>query len=72
MSKPFSLNGIRGRLLLLLLIVLIPVLLIEAFTFYRSFESRKSEEFQANLEVARGAAKSFDTFIQDLVHIVEG
>ena len=68
MSKTFSLNGIRGRLLLLLLIVLIPVLLIEAFTFYRRFESRKFEEFRANLEVARGAAKSFDTFIQDLVH----
>ena len=66
--KTLSLNGIRGRLLLLLLIVLIPVLLIEAFTFYRRFESRKFEEFRANLEVARGAAKSFDTFIQDLVH----
>ncbi len=62
----FPLWGIRGRLILLLLVVLIPVLLIETFIYYRTFETRKSEEFRANLEVARAVAKNFDTFVQDM------
>jgi PAS domain S-box-containing protein len=67
MQKFFPLKGIRGKLLLLLLIVLLPALLIEAFVFYRWFEARKSEELQANLEVARAAARSFDAFLQGLI-----
>ncbi len=62
----FPLRGIRGRLILLLLIVLIPILLIETFVYYRTFEARKSEELRANLEVARAVAKNFDTFVQDI------
>ena len=68
MPKTFPLGGIRGRLILFLLIVLVPVLFIEAFLYYRTFETRKSEELLANLEVARAVAKSFDTFVQDIVH----
>jgi PAS domain S-box-containing protein len=68
MPKTFPLRGIRGRLLLLLLIVLVPVLLIEAFIYHKRFETRKSEELQANLELARAVAKNFDTFVLDIVH----
>jgi PAS domain S-box-containing protein len=68
MSKKFPLRGIRGRLLLLLLIVLVPVLFIEVFIYYQRFETRKSEELQANLEMARAVAKNFDTFVLDIVH----
>ncbi len=68
MPKTFPLKGIRGRLLLLFLIVLVSVLLVEAFIYYRRFETRKSEELQSNLEVARAVAKNFDTFVQDIVH----
>jgi PAS domain S-box-containing protein len=67
MSRTFPLKSIRGRLVLLLLIVLIPVVLIEVFLYYRRFETRKAEELQANLEMARAIAKSFETFVQDLV-----
>jgi PAS domain S-box-containing protein len=68
MQKLFSLKGIRGKLLLLLLIVLLPALLIEAFVFYRWFEARKSVELQANLEVARAVGRTFDAFLQGLIH----
>jgi len=57
MTKNFALRGIRSRLFLLLLIVLVSVLLVEAFIYYRRFETRKSEELQANLEVARFVAE---------------
>ncbi len=68
MLKAFSFRGIRGKLLLLLLVVLLPILLIEAFVYYQRFETRKSEELRANLELARAVAKNFDIFVQDLVH----
>jgi PAS domain S-box-containing protein len=68
MTKNLSLNGIRGRLFLLLLIVLVSVLLVEVFVYYRRFETQKSEELQANLEMARALAKNFETFILDIVH----
>lgn len=68
MPKTFLLNGIRGRLFLLLLLVLVPVLLIEGFIYYRAFEKRKSEELQANLELARAGARTFEVFIADVVH----
>jgi PAS domain S-box-containing protein len=68
MQKIFSLKGIRGKLLLPLLIVLVPALLIEAFVFYRWFEASKSQELQANLEVARAVARTFDAFVADVVH----
>jgi PAS domain S-box-containing protein len=67
MPKAFSLKGVRGRLLVPLLIVLICVLLIEASIFYRWFETRKSKELQANLEVARGVARSFEAFLNGLI-----
>jgi len=67
MCERFSLKGIRGRLFLLLLIVFVSFLLVEAFLYYRRFETRKVEELQANLEMARAVARNFETFIQALV-----
>ena len=68
MPKTFPFRGIRDRLILLLVIVLVPVLLIQAFIHRRTFETRMSEELRANLEVARAVAKNFDTLIQDNFH----
>jgi PAS domain S-box-containing protein len=67
MQTPFFLKGIRGKLFLPFLVVLVPALLIETFVFYRWFEARKSEELQANLEVARAVAHTFDAFLQGLI-----
>jgi Cache domain len=67
MPRSFCLGGIQGRLFLLIVIVLIPVLLLDAIMYYTGFEGRKTEELQANLELARVFAKKFETFLQNLI-----
>lgn len=55
-------------LIFLLLVVLLPVLSVQAGVYYRWFESQRSETRQANLEVARAEAQAFDTFVQNVLH----
>ena len=59
--------GIRRRMYLLLLVVFIPLILLEAFIYSNWFEIRKRTEMQANLELARAVAKSFEAFLDGLV-----
>ena len=59
---------IRARLYCLLLTVLVPFLLIQAVFIYSRFESRQANEFQANLEMARAVAGTFNEFVQDVLH----
>lgn len=58
---------IQGKLLLLLLLPLVPLLVIEGYLYHQHFESRRFDELQANLEMARAVARSFETFIQDVL-----
>jgi PAS domain S-box-containing protein len=69
-SDLFSLRGqgIKSRLVLLLLVVLIPVLLIEVYIYYDRFRDQRTQELQANLEIARAVSKAFTTFVEDVVH----
>lgn len=60
--------GIRKRIFLILLVVFIPLVLLEVFTFYRSYDDRKKAEMQANLEIARTVSKTFHAFIEDVLH----
>lgn len=60
--------NIRKRLMLLLLIVFIPFLAAQAFTYYKWYEARKAAELQANLEVARTVAVTFDLFVKDVLN----
>ncbi len=60
--------GIRKRIVVLLLLLFVPLLLLESFTYYKWFQERKKVEMQANLEIARTVAKTFDAFIQDVLH----
>jgi signal transduction histidine kinase len=68
MKKIFRFGGIRSRLILLLLVVLVPILLIEVFIYHRTVETRRSEALEGNLEVARAVAMNFSTFVNDLIH----
>jgi PAS domain S-box-containing protein len=68
MIKTFRNMGIQGRLFLLILIVLVPILLIEAIIYYERFQTRKAEELQANLELARAVGRTFDSFVADILH----
>ena len=59
---------IQGRLILLLLLVLIPILAIQVYIYYGNYQARKASELQANLEIARVLAKTFESFVQDVIH----
>jgi signal transduction histidine kinase len=61
-------RSIQSRLILLLLFILIPVLAIQAYMYYDNYQTRRASELQANLEIARAVAKTFESFVQDIVH----
>ena len=61
-------RGIQLRLVMLLLAVLIPILGIQALIYYDRFQSRKADEFKANLEVARAVANAFEVYVEDVLH----
>ncbi len=60
--------SIRGRLFLLLLSVLIPVMLVQSGYIYVRFKERVKSQTSANLEVARAVAATFNGFITDILH----
>lgn len=62
------LRSIQSKLILLLVILILPTLLIEAFIYHERFETRRGEELQANLEIARAVAKGFHEYVQDVLH----
>lgn len=61
-------RNIQSRLVLLLLFVLLPVLLIQAYIYFDRFNAERADELQANLEIARSVAKTFESFVQDVLH----
>lgn len=56
--------GIQGKLILLLLTLVVPTIAIQAYVYYDRYQTRRAEELQANLEIARLVAKAFDSFVQ--------
>ena len=54
---------------MLLLVVFVPLFLLQTFTFYKWYEERKEAQMQANLELARTVAKTFDAFVADMLHL---
>ncbi|RJR48247.1 MAG: PAS domain S-box protein [Desulfobacteraceae bacterium] len=71
MKNPFTLiseMGIRRRVFFLLAVVLVPLLLVQGFTFYRSYRESEEAVMQANMELARSVSKTFSAFINDVLH----
>lgn len=66
-KKLFS--SIQTKLILLLCILLLPTLAIQVYVYNERFQTRRTEELQANLEVARAVAKSFEVYVSDIMHI---
>jgi PAS domain S-box-containing protein len=60
--------GIRSRLIILLLIIIVPTVTIEILVHRQTYETKRGEEFQANIEIARAVARSFEGFIDDVQH----
>ncbi|HBZ56789.1 MAG TPA: hypothetical protein DEO88_15410, partial [Syntrophobacteraceae bacterium] len=60
-------KSVQGNLILLLLLLLIPTILVQAYIYHDRFETRRAKELQANLEVARATASNFESFLQNIV-----
>ena len=58
---------VRGRLGLLLLAVLVPILFLQARTHCDRFQSRRADEYHANLELARSVAAAFDAYVRAIL-----
>ena len=61
------LSGMYSKSLLLIFSVLIPVLFIQMIIYMERFETRRNDEKQANLQVARGVAETFEQFVQNIL-----
>ncbi len=59
---------IQGELILLLLVLLIPTLPVEGYDTSNKFQTLRAEELNANLEIGRAAAKTFENFVRDVLH----
>ena len=66
LPKVRFLHTIKGRIFLLLLVVLVPILLIQTYIFYSNFKNSREQALRSNLEVARTLEKAFDAFIQGI------
>jgi signal transduction histidine kinase len=58
----------RGLLLVLVAVLIVPVLVVQAFIYGSRFEARRAEEYRANLELARAVARAFDQHVRDVLH----
>ncbi|RJR32778.1 MAG: PAS domain S-box protein [Desulfobacteraceae bacterium] len=71
MRNPFSPHsemGIGKRVCFLLVVFFVPLLLLQGFTFYRWSREAVEVEIRANLDLARTVAKTFESFINDVLH----
>jgi PAS domain S-box-containing protein len=59
-------NTIRGRLFLLLAIVLVPAILVQALIYKDRYDTSRSEEVRANLDIARGMCMAFEQFVENV------
>ena len=64
-GKPYQ--SIRSRLFLPLLILVLPILIMQAYIFYDRFATRRAEELQSNLELARAVGVAFHGLVQDVI-----
>jgi len=65
--KTRFLLSIQGKLIQLLAILIIPNFFILTYMCYDRFQSRRAEELQANLELARAVSMNFEAFFQDIL-----
>ncbi len=59
--------GIQKWLTLLLILILLPLFALQGYRYYALYQEKQQEALQANLEMARAVAKSFETFVQDVL-----
>lgn len=62
-SRPF---GLRGKLLLLVLFILLPLVLVQSVQIYRRFDQRVEVEVQARYDMAEATGKAFTNYVRNL------
>ncbi len=67
-SATRRIQSTTGRLFLLLCAVLAPILLIQTYFYWDRFQTRRDQELQTNLELARAVSKAFETFVGDILN----
>ncbi|RPI27050.1 MAG: HAMP domain-containing protein [Acidobacteria bacterium] len=66
--KRFWPNDLRGRLTVLVLAALVPMVIAQAAIFGYWYSTRKSAELQSNLELARTFGALYERYLSDLQH----
>jgi len=59
--------GIQNWLTVLLILILLPLFVLQGYRYYDHYQKKQEEALQANLEMARSVAKSFESFVQDVL-----
>ena len=67
-SKNRFWGSIQGQIIFVLLVSIIPSLLIMAHIFSQWYKTGHENELEANLQIARAVAKTFDGFVEDVLH----
>ncbi len=67
-NHPGFWQRIQGKFILLFLVLLVPILVIQSYTYYDRWRDERARELQANLELARSVSKAFETFVKDVLH----
>jgi len=57
--------GIQAILIGLILLVLLPLLLLQAYFIYDRYRNSKGVEFQSNLEISRAVGRAFEVFVHN-------
>ncbi|RJR32352.1 MAG: PAS domain S-box protein [Desulfobacteraceae bacterium] len=65
-KRDASFFGVQGVLIGLILLVLLPLLLTQAYFIYDRYQYRKGIEFQNNLEMSRSVGRAFEVFVHNL------
>jgi PAS domain S-box-containing protein len=60
-------TGVQNWLTLLLILVLLPLFILQGYRYYDRYQEKQEEALQANLEIARAVAISFESFVQDVL-----
>jgi PAS domain S-box-containing protein len=61
-------DGIQERLFLLIALTLLPMLLLMAWIYHQDYQTSRAQALQSEMEVARGIAATFSTFIEGVQH----
>jgi PAS domain S-box-containing protein len=67
-DQPRRRRTVSQLLLTRLLLVLVPILALQAWVYHHDYQTRRDAELQANLEVARAVGAAFDAFVDDVWH----